>query len=107
MTEYILVCITAGSPQEAEALAKAVVERNLAACGNVIPDVRSVFWWKDAIETDQEALLLLKSRAAIFPELCRVVKSLHSYDVPEIIALPILTGSDEYLAWIDAETQQE
>ena len=86
-------------------LSKALVEKKLAACGNIVPDVRSVFWWQGTLEIDQEVLLILKSRFALFSEIIAVVKSLHSYDEPEIIALPIFAGSESYLAWIDQETQ--
>ena len=106
MTEYILVFITASSQQEAEALGKSLVEKKLAACGNVVPDIRSIFWWRGMIETEQEALLLLKSRSLLFSKIVNVVKSLHSYEVPEIIALPITLGSEDYLTWLDEETQQ-
>ena len=105
MPDYILIFITTGSHQEAEKLAKTLVEKKLAACGTIVPDVHSVFRWKGTIESEQEVLLMLKSRAKVFPNIIRIVKSLHSYDVPEIIALPIIAGSEEYLSWIDEETQ--
>lgn len=104
--EYILIFITTGSIQEAEMLSKVLVEKKLAACGNIVPEVRSVFSWQGNLETEQETLLILKSRFALFSEIMTVVKSLHSYDEPEIIALPILAGSESYLDWIHQETQQ-
>ncbi len=107
MSDYILVFITAASPQEAEQLAKALIEKRLAACGNIIPEIRSIFWWKEVIETEQEVLLMLKSRAVLFPTIVNVVTSLHSYDIPEIIAVPITSGSENYLKWIDEETKKE
>jgi periplasmic divalent cation tolerance protein len=105
MSDYIIVFITTASPQEAEQLGKTLVEKRLAACGNIVQDIRSIFWWKDAIETEQEALLILKSRTALFPTIVNVVTSLHSYEVPEVIAIPIISGSEDYLKWIDQETQ--
>lgn len=105
MSDYILVFVTTASPQEAEQLGNALVERRLAACGNIVQDIRSIFWWKEAIETEQEALLILKSRAVLFPAIIDVVTSLHSYEVPEVIAVPIISGSEDYLKWIDQETQ--
>jgi periplasmic divalent cation tolerance protein len=105
-SDYILVFITTSSSQEAEKLGKAMVEKKLAACGNIISDIRSIFWWNNSIETEEEALLILKSRAVLFSELITAVKSLHSYEVPEIIGLPIIAGSKEYLRWIDEETQR-
>ena len=106
-SDYILVFITTSSSQEAEQLGKAIVEKKLAACGNIISDIRSIFWWKKTLETEEEALLILKSRTVLFPELITAVKSLHSYEVPEIIGLPIIAGSEEYLCWIDEETQYD
>jgi periplasmic divalent cation tolerance protein len=105
MSDYILVFVTTASSQEAEQLGKTLVEKRLAACGNIVQDIRSIFWWKDAIETEQEALLILKSRTALFPTIVNVVTSLHSYEVPEIIAIPVISGSENYLKWIDQETQ--
>ena len=105
MTEYILVFITASSFQEAENLGKALVEKRLAACGNILSDIRSIFWWKNTITTEDEVLLIVKSRSKLFPEIITTIKSLHSYDVPEIIALPLISGSKDYLNWIDNETQ--
>jgi periplasmic divalent cation tolerance protein len=107
MSDYILVFITTASPQEAEQLGKTLVEKRLAACGNIVQSIRSIFWWKDAIENEQEALLILKSRAALFPTIIDVVRSLHSYEVPEVIAMPIISGSKDYLNWIDQETHQK
>ena len=104
-SEYILVFVTTSSSHEAEKLGKAIVEKKLAACGNIIPKIRSVFWWKETLEAEEEALLILKSRSALFSELITVIKSLHSYEVPEIIGIPIIAGSEEYLRWIDEETQ--
>ena len=104
-TEYILTFITTGSVQEAEMIANALVEKKLAACGNIVPAIRSIFWWQDHLENEQEALLILKSRSTLLPDIIAVVKALHSYAEPEIIAMPILAGSESYLAWIDKETQ--
>jgi periplasmic divalent cation tolerance protein len=105
MSEYILVLITASSAQEAEKLGRALVEKRLAACGNIIQDIRSVFWWKHTLSTEQEALLIIKSRASLFPTIVNAATALHSYEVPEIIAIPIIAGSERYLKWIDEETQ--
>jgi periplasmic divalent cation tolerance protein len=107
MSDYILVFVTTASAQEAEQLGKTLVEKRLAACGNIVQDIHSVFWWKETIETEQEALLILKSRAELFPTIINEVKSLHSYEVPEIIAIPIISGSEDYLKWIYEETQKD
>jgi periplasmic divalent cation tolerance protein len=104
-SQYIIVFITASSLQEAEKLATVLVEKRLAACGNIISDIRSVFWWQDTLEVEQEVLLMLKSRSELFSEIVAAVKKIHSYDVPEIIALPIIFGSEEYLDWLNNETR--
>ena len=104
MTKYILVYVTVSSAEEAEKIATALVEQRLVACANIVPNIRSIFWWKKAIETEQEMLVMFKSRASLFPPIVQAVKSLHSYEVPEIIAMPIVLGSEEYLAWISSET---
>lgn len=98
---HVVVLITAGSIKEAEAIGRSLVEGRLAACVNISPSVRSLFRWHGAIEEQQEALLLVKSRSDLVPALIEAVKRLHTYTVPEVIALPILDGSPDYLAWID------
>lgn len=105
MTDYILVFVTVPSVEEANVLATALVEQRLVACANIVPNMRSVFWWKEAIETEQEVLVIFKSTAALFPAIVKAVKARHRYEVPEIIAIPIVFGSEDYLAWISAETQ--
>ncbi len=104
-TSYIIVFVTCSSAEEAEKIASALVEKRVAACGNIVPDIRSIFWWKDSLESEQELLLILKSRSELFPQIEEIVTSLHSYDLPEIIAIPIVTGSDAYLDWIERETR--
>lgn len=104
-TEYILIFVTASSVQEAEMIAKALVEKRLAACGNIVPAIRSIFWWQGNLENEQETLLILKSRTALLSDIIAVVKALHRYAEPEIIAMPIFAGSESYLAWIEKETQ--
>lgn len=102
---YIVVLITAGSHEEAHRIADALVSQRKAACVNIVPQVNSLFWWEDKIEEDRESLLLVKTRAELFPEVVNVVKAVHSYEVPEIIALPIVEGNPEYLAWLEKETE--
>ena len=84
-------------------MARALVEKRLAACVNVIPGVRSVYRWKDAIEDEEEVLLLIKTSRALLEELRGEIERLHSYEVPEVIALPIVDGSERYLSWITQE----
>lgn len=101
MTDKVLVLVTCGSAGEARRIARALVERRLAACVNVAgAPVESVYRWKGKVERAKEVMLVIKSSRARFRALQAQVKRLHSYDVPEIIALPIVAGSREYLAWI-------
>jgi len=103
--EYIVVFITAGSHEEARMIGDTLISQRKAACVNIIPQINSLFRWEGKIEGDRESLLLVKTRAELFPEIVDAVKSIHSYDVPEIIALPIVEGSQDYLKWIGKETE--
>jgi periplasmic divalent cation tolerance protein len=101
MTDKILVFVTCGSRIEARKIARAIVERRLAACVNEIGGVlTSTYRWKGKIESAKELLLVIKTSQKRFAALCKAVHQLHSYDVPEIIALPIAEGSVDYLDWI-------
>ena len=104
MTKYIVVFITCPSREEADKIANAVIAKNFAACVNIIDNVRSIFHWQEKVEDADEVLLIAKTKAKLLDEIIPLVKQLHSYDLPEIIALPILGGSEDYLNWIDAET---
>lgn len=103
-TGKIVVFITTSSLEEAERLANLLLENRKAACINIVPTVRSAFWWQGKIDRAEESLLIIKTRADLFPQLMDMVKQAHSYTVPEIIALPITTGNPDYLSWIDTET---
>ncbi len=100
MGGYLVVLITAPK-EKGEEIANLIVERKLGACVNVVPEVSSLYWWKGKIERDKEALLVVKTSMEIFPKLLKEVKSAHPYTVPEIIALPIVAGNEDYLKWID------
>jgi periplasmic divalent cation tolerance protein len=101
LTDKLVVLVTCGSAKEARRIARALVEKRLAACGNILEaPVRSIYRWKSKVETAREYLLLIKTSRRRFAALQAEVKRLHSYDVPEIIALPIASGSPEYLKWI-------
>jgi periplasmic divalent cation tolerance protein len=100
----IVVLITVPSAEEAAKIAKVLVEERLAACANIVKDIRSVFRWEGKIEDDSEALMVLKTREALFEDLEKRVRELHSYSVPEVIALPIVKGSEAYLSWLQEET---
>jgi len=103
MTDKIVVLSTCGSPQEAQRLAHALVEKRLAACVNIVPGIRSVYHWKDAIEEEEEALLVIKTSRPLLEELRNEIQRLHSYELPEVIALQVVDGSEAYLAWLDRE----
>jgi len=100
----IVVLITAPSEEEGLEIARVLVEERLAACVNIIKDMRSVFRWEGKTEDASEALLVAKSRESLFEALEKRVRELHSYSVPEIIALPVVMGSEAYLAWLEEET---
>ncbi len=100
MTEYRVVLITCGGEEEADRIATALVEEHLAACANIVPKVTSVYRWKGEICRDSEVLLIVKACASTLRKLEERVKEIHSYEVAEVIALPILAGSKEYLDWM-------
>jgi periplasmic divalent cation tolerance protein len=101
MTNKIVVLSTCASPEEADRLARSLVEQRLAACVNVIPGISSHYWWQGRLETAQECLLLVKSSRERFDQLRSVLEQAHSYEIPEVIALPVVDGSLNYLNWID------
>ena len=103
MNEFIVVYVTVGSPDEGDRLARALVGERLAACVNRIGSVRSVYRWQGQIEESSEELLIIKTKRELFSRLKQRVQELHSYSVPEIIALPILEGSESYLKWLGEE----
>ena len=102
--EYIIVLITTPSKEVGEEIANALLEKKLAACVNVMAPIFSLYTWEEEINCDDEVLLIVKSRADLFES--DLIPVVHPYDVPEIIALPILMGSANYLAWIDDVTRQ-
>ena len=104
MTDYIVVFITVSSEKEGEKIASALLKEKLAACVNMIGGIKSSFRWKGQISTEDEVLLIAKTRDILFESLKKRVLELHSYEVPEIIALPILAGFEKYLEWIKKET---
>jgi periplasmic divalent cation tolerance protein len=103
MTDKIVVLSACDSQEGAAALARTLVEQRLAACVNIVPGARSIYRWQDKIEDTAEWVLVIKSRRDLFSRLRAAIAKAHSYDVPEIIALPIVDGSDAYLAWLDRE----
>ena len=105
MSANVVVLITASSTEEGHSIARVLVDERLAACVNVIPTVDSIYRWQGHVQHDQEVLLMAKTSAAALEQLAKRVKQLHSYDTPEIIALPIVAAARDYLHWIDDETQ--
>src|SRR5205807_9914625 len=99
MTNKRLVLTTASSKEEAQRLANTLVERRLAACVNIVPNINSIYRWKEKVEESQEFLLLLKTTESAIPKLQDAIQELHSYEVPECIVLPIEDGSAPYLKW--------
>lgn len=94
--------VTTASKQEAENIAQHLLQERLIACANITVPVASLFHWNDKLEKTEEHLVFMKTRKDLFEKLSETVKKLHSYEVPEIIALPIVDGSKEYLAWLDS-----
>jgi periplasmic divalent cation tolerance protein len=103
MEDFVIIFVTAGSAIEAERLARALVEERLAACVNRISSVKSVYRWQGKVEESEEELLIIKSRKELFASVEKRVSELHSYSVPEVVALPIIKGSQAYLQWLDEQ----
>ena len=104
-TDALFVLVTTPTAERAAELARALVEERLAACGNVIPGLRSIYRWQGKVEDEAEALLVLKTTRARFDALRDRVLALHPYDVPEVLALPVEAGSAAYLAWLAAQVR--
>jgi periplasmic divalent cation tolerance protein len=103
MTDKIMVFSSCGSAEEAEGLARKLVEERLAACVNVISGARSFYRWKGAIENAQEFLLVIKTSRDLFERLRTILETAHSYELPEVLALPVVAGSPAYLDWLEGE----
>jgi periplasmic divalent cation tolerance protein len=102
VTDALVVLVTTPTPERAAEIARALVEERLAACGNVVPAIRSIYRWEGKVQDEQEALLVLKTTRARFDALRARVVALHPYQVPEVIALGVEAGHAPYLAWIAA-----
>ncbi|HLH02204.1 MAG TPA: divalent-cation tolerance protein CutA [Bryobacteraceae bacterium] len=100
MPDFVVVFCTCPDRAEALRLAHAILEQRLAACVNILPGIESVYRWNEKVETGSEVLLLIKTAAERFDALRQAILNLHSYQTPEVIALPIVTGSEPYLAWL-------
>ena len=105
-TGKIVILVTTSTEPEAHKIADRLLSRRKAACVNIIPRVGSSFWWQGKLDSAQESLLIIKTKASLLPEIVDLVKTEHSYKVPEIIALPIIGGNEDYLKWIDSEVRE-
>lgn len=105
-TGKIVIFITTETEEEARRIADKLLNQRKVACVNIVPRVNSLYWWKGKIESASESLLIIKSKATQLPEIIKSVKEIHSYEVPEIIALPITGGNEDYLQWIDSEVEE-
>ncbi len=105
MSNHIVIYITTCSVNEAKKIGQTLVEEKLVACSNIISPIRSIYSWQGKICDDKEALMMLKTKQELFKQIVIRVEELHSYDVPEIIAIPIIDGSSKYLSWINEETK--
>jgi len=104
--EYVVLFITAADEEEARLISRVLLEQRKAACINIVPGVSSLFWWQGNIDSTQESLLVVKTRAMLVKEVVQLVKEIHSNDVPEIIALPIVGGNQDYLEWVDGVVRE-
>jgi periplasmic divalent cation tolerance protein len=99
-SNYIIIFVTTKDKEEAEKIAQTLLKERLIACANIISSVSSYFWWQDKIESAQECLVILKSRADLFAEIAERLKGLHSYEVPEVLAVPVVEGAEGYFGWM-------
>jgi periplasmic divalent cation tolerance protein len=103
MTDKIVVFSTCDSEEQAGRIAHALLDQRLAACVNILPKVRSIYRWKGRIEDASEWMLIIKSRRDLMEQLRTAIAKIHTYEVPELLAVPVVDGSDAYLAWLDRE----
>jgi len=106
MGEYVQVVTAVGNEAEAEKISQRVVEKRLAGCAQVIGPITSIYWWKGKIEKVEEWLCLIKSRADLCQELESTILEVHSYENPEILAIPVINGSKRYLDWLESELKK-
>ena len=102
---YLVILVTASNSEEAHKIADELLGRRQVACVNIVPGVNSLFWWQDKLDSAHENLLIIKTKASLLNEIVALVKRIHSNDVPEIIALPIVGGNPDYLEWMSKEVK--
>lgn len=100
-SQFILILSTAGTADEAGKIAEKLVQDRLVACVNILPGIQSIYRWKDEVQKEQEVLMIMKTTQQRFDEVQRAIRSMHSYEVPEIISFPLEHGSHDYLKWIE------
>jgi periplasmic divalent cation tolerance protein len=105
-TGKIVIFITTSSEPEAHKIADLLLTKRKAACVNIVPKVDSSFWWQGKLDSARESLLIIKTKASLLSEIVDLVKTAHSYEVPEIIALPIIGGNEDYLKWVGDEVRE-
>lgn len=103
MTDKVVVFSTCDSEEQAGRIARALVEQRLAACVNIVPGARSIYHWKGQVEDAAEWMLIIKSRRDLMDDLRTAIGKIHSYEVPELLAVPVVDSSESYLAWLDRE----
>jgi len=102
---YTVLFITTANIKEAQRISSVLLNQKKAACVNIVPKVSSLFWWQDKLDSAQESLLIVKTKTSLLNEVVTLVREIHSYDIPEIIALPIVGGNQDYLDWIGKEVK--
>jgi periplasmic divalent cation tolerance protein len=107
MTSYIQVVTTTARREEAQRIARELVEKRLAACAQIVGPITSIYRWQDKIETDEEWQCWAKTRSELFTQVEEAIRASHPYEVPEILAMPVVAGSERYLGWLDEQTQEK
>ena len=106
-SEFIQVLTTTENEQDAEKIARALVEKRLAGCVQIIGPIKSIYWWKEKVETAKEWLCIVKTKERLFEEVEKSIREIHPYETPEILAIPIIKGSEDYLNWLDRALKKE
>jgi periplasmic divalent cation tolerance protein len=105
-SEHLIIFCTVPDAESGNKISRALLGKKLAACVNAVPGIQSQYWWNENIESDKEYQLIIKTRRILYPKLEKVIRDHHPYDVPEIVAVPIVSGNPDYLRWIENETRQ-
>ena len=105
--EFLVVLVTTSGVAEAKRISQALVEQRKAACVSIVPTVSSLYWWQGSMETASESLLIVKTTASLLDDVISLVKGLHSYENPEMLALPVVGGSRQYLDWLGTEVSSK